>query len=384
MVRSPPRQYEDESETTAHYYPPDNMGPYLSSSYNQRVAPEKKERSKLMKRILPIICGVLVLIVVIVVVVVTLHKSSSNSEDSSSSATNDTSSSAASTTLSTLPSSCTSVAAKDRMVAFWQSEVAGCDTVPDGVTHVVFGFALVADGVIVPSFQSDDANISQCVKLLHERCIRAMGSIGGSTNNENMSAVANSTLFAESAATLMEKFGFDGLDLDDETVGAEFSADRTVGMLKATREALDTAGYLSALLTYDAYFYEGEPSVCSAEDMAAYSRCFPTEVLDYVDWVNIMAYNVNQDNDTAAAIYAAAESTTFAAWGTQLGGNFSLATIGLCVGGGCAYGPGPNATVIAEWEAFGRQEGHGGMMIYAASTEVGDNYPVTRSLISTT
>ncbi|KAK1939885.1 Endochitinase 1 [Phytophthora citrophthora] len=306
------------------------------------------------------------------------------SNDTSSSATNDTSSSSASSTsLSTLPSSCSPVAAKDRMVAFWQSEVAGCDTVPDGVTHVVFGFALVANGVIKPSFQSDDASISRCVKLLHERCIRAMGSIGGSTNNEDMSAIANTTQFAESAANLMEKFGFDGLDLDDETVGAEFSANRTVGMLKSTREAMDEAGYTSALLTYDAYFYEGEPSVCLAEDMAAYSRCFPTEVLDYVDWVNIMAYNVNQDNDTAAGIYASAESTTFAAWETQLGGNFSLATIGLCVGGGCAYGPGPNTTVIAEWEAFARQEGHGGMMIYAASTEVGDDYPITRSLIST-
>ncbi|KAG7377188.1 hypothetical protein PHYPSEUDO_012040 [Phytophthora pseudosyringae] len=385
MVRSPPRQYEDESETTACYYPPDNMGPYLSSSYHQRTAPKKKKRSKLMRRLVPIVCGVLVLAAVIVIVVVTLHANSSSSDDTSSSGSGGSgSSSNSAASLSTLPSSCSRGAAKDRTVAFWQSEVAGCDTVPDGVTHVVFGFALVADGVIESKFQSADATISQCVKQLHERCILAMGSIGGSTNNQDMSEVANATLFAESAASLVAKFGFDGLDLDDETVGTEFSADRTVEKLKATREVLDAAGSTSSLLTYDAYFYEGDTSVCSAEDMAAYSRCFPTGVLDYVDWVNIMAYNVNQDNDTAAAIYAAAESTTFAAWGTQLGGNFSLATIGLCVGGGCAYGPGPNSTVIAEWEQFARQEGYGGMMIYSASAEVSDDYPVTRSIISST
>ncbi|KAG6974752.1 hypothetical protein JG688_00002878 [Phytophthora aleatoria] len=379
MVRSPPRRYEDESETSACYYPPDNMGPFLSSSYNQRTAPKKKERSKLMRRLVLIVCGVLVLVVVVVIVAVTLHSNSSNSEDTESGG-NSTSASPS----STLPSSCSPVAAKDRTVAFWQSEVAGCESVPDGVTHVVFGFALVADGVIVPTFQSSDATISQCVEQLHERCILSMGSIGGSTNNENMSAVANATLFAESAAALMAKFGFDGLDLDDETVGAEFSAERTVGMLKATREALDGAGSTSALLTYDAYFYEGDVSVCSAEETAAYSRCFPSGALDYVDWVNIMAYNVNLDSDSAAAIYAEAESTTFAAWGTQLGGNFSLATIGLCVGGGCAYGPGPNATAIAEWEAFAREEGHGGMMLYSASAEVSDGYPVTRSIVSAT
>ncbi|POM59045.1 Carbohydrate-binding protein [Phytophthora palmivora] len=381
MVRSPPRRYEDESETSACYYPPNDMGPYLSSSYNQRAAPKKKQRSKLLRRLIPIVCGLLVLIVVIVIVAVTLHANSSSSDDTSSSDNgNSTSDSSSSSKLS----SCSPVAAKDRTVAFWQSEVAGCDTIPDGVTHVVFGFALVAEGVIVPAFQSTDANISQCVKKLHDRCILAMGSIGGSTNNENMSEITNATLFAESAATLVTKFGFDGLDLDDETVGTEFSADRTVNMLKATREALDAAVSTSALLTYDAYFYEGDSSVCSSEEAAAYSRCFPTGVLEYVDWVNIMAYNVNQDNSTAAAIYAAAESTTFAAWRTQLGGNFSLATIGLCVGGGCAYGPGPNATVIAEWKDFARQEGYGGMMIYSASAEVNEDYPVTRSIVSAT
>ncbi|KAG6621382.1 Carbohydrate-binding protein [Phytophthora cinnamomi] len=382
MVRSPPRRYEDESETSACYYPPNDMGPFLSTSYSQSVAPHKKERKKLLKKAIPVVGGFVVLVVVIVIIAVTLHKSSSSDEKSSSG--NSGNSSSSSGTSESLSSSCSPVAAKDRTVAFWQSEVAGCDSVPDGVTHVVFGFALVADGVIVPSFQSTDANISQCVEQLHARCILAMASIGGSTNNQNMSEVANATLFAESATALVSKFGFAGIDLDDETVGAEFSADRAVGMLKSIREALDTAGNTTTLLTYDAYFYEGDASVCSAEATAAYSRCFPTGILDYVDWVNIMAYNVNLDNETAASIYAAAESTTFAAWGTQLGGNFSLATIGLCVGGGCAYGPGPNATVIAEWEEFARQDGHGGMMIYSASAEVSDDFPVTRSIISTT
>ncbi|EGZ09813.1 hypothetical protein PHYSODRAFT_318356 [Phytophthora sojae] len=384
MVRSPPRRYEDESETSACYYPPNDMGPFLSTSYSRSVAPQKKERSKLLMKAIPVVCGVVVLVIVIVIVAVTVHKSSSSDDESSAGNAGNSSSSSGSSSSSTLSESCPVVAAKDRTVAFWQSEVAGCDTVPDGVTHVVFGFALVADGVVVPSFQSTDANISQCVQQLHDRCILAMASIGGSTNNQNISDVANATLFAQSAAALVSKFGFAGIDLDDETVGAEFSADRTVGMLRATREALDAAGDTSTLLTYDAYFYEGDASVCSAEATAAYSRCFPTGVLEYVDWVNIMAYNVNLDNETAASIYASAVSTTFAAWGTQLGGNFSLATIGLCVGGGCAYGPGPNATVIAEWETFARQEGYGGMMIYSASAEVSDDFPVTRSIVSTT
>ncbi|RMX67372.1 hypothetical protein DD238_000781 [Peronospora effusa] len=303
------------------------MGPsYLSSSLNQRAIPKTKQSSKLLKFLVPIFCGV---VVIIIIVVIALHAKSSDGSSTSGEGDGN----AASSSSSTLSSSCARVDPKDRTVAFWQSEVAGCDTVPEGVTHFVFGFALVME---------------------------------------------------ESAVALLTKFRFDGLDLDDETVGAQFSADRTVGLLKATREALDAAGNTSALLTYDAYFTEGDTSVCTAAESAAYSRCFPTKVLEYVDWVNIMAYNIDKDNDTAAAIYAAAVNTTFAAWGTQLGGNFSLATIGLCVEGGCAYGPGPNATVIAEWKEFARQDGHGGMMIYAASTEVAEDFPVTRSIISTT
>ncbi|CAI5722440.1 unnamed protein product [Hyaloperonospora brassicae] len=357
---------------------PNDINLYTSWSLDQHDVPEKKPRSTSVRRLAAIICGIMVLVAVIVAVGVTLTADSSSSGDTPSSSGSSATSAASSTRLS----SCPPVAAKDRTVAFWQSEVAGCDTVPDGVTHLIFGFALVAEGVIVPTFQSSDDHITQCVKTLHERCISTLASVGGSTNNDNMSVIANATLFAESAVNLVTKFGFAGLDFDDETVGVQFSADRTIELLKATREALDeSGGTSSALLTYDAYFSEGDLAVCSAVDAAVYSRCFPTKVLDYVDWINIMAYNVHEDDATAAAIYAAAENTTFAAWKTQLGGDFSRATVGLCVKGGCAYGPGPNATVINEWEKFGRQDGHGGMMIYSASAEVGDNFAVTRSII---
>jgi hypothetical protein len=35
------------------------MGPYLSTSFSQRAAPGKKKRSKLLNRLVPIICGTL-------------------------------------------------------------------------------------------------------------------------------------------------------------------------------------------------------------------------------------------------------------------------------------------------------------------------------------
>lgn len=269
---------------------------------------------------------------------------------------------------------------------------------------MAWGFALVADGTIVPTFQANDSYIKSCVNQLHRsvtrfvltiqalsvahivarlfsKCIASLGSIGGSTNNANLSAVTDAAAFAASAVSLVDKFGFDGLDFDDEAVGSEFNSTVVLDMLQATHSALKAVNE-SLLLTYDAYFYEGYPSFCQDAANADYARCFPTQVLDYVDWVNIMAYNVNKDNSTAQEIYNGAIDTVFAAWATQLGDDFSKATIGVCVDAGCAFGPGPNSTVIASWSAFAQQSGYGGMMVYAASSEATDDYPVTRSIIA--
>lgn len=216
--------------------------------------------------------------------------------------------------------------------------------------------------------------------LVYSKCIQSLGSIGGSTNNKNLSAVTDASAFAESAVALVKKFDFDGLDIDDETVGADFDATRVVAFVKATSAALRK--YDSKLvLAYDAYFNEGEPSYCTNSAYAAYSRCFPKDVLPHVDWVNIMAYNVNQNADAAAAIYEKALNSTFVDWQAQLGGDFSKATIGICTQKSCAYGPGPSDAVVATWNAFARKSGGGGMMVYAASSEAAEDFPATRSVI---
>ncbi|GLE01190.1 hypothetical protein PINS_up010020 [Pythium insidiosum] len=207
-----------------------------------------------------------------------------------------------------------------------------------------------------------------------------MGSIGGSTNNAQLSAATDAQAFASSALAVVDKFGFDGLDIDDETVGAEFNATHVVARIEATRAALRQRNP-ALLLSYDAYVGEGEPSFCQNQANAAYTRCFPKALLAAVDWINIMAYNVNQDSAGAAAIYDRAINTTFADWATQLDGDWRKATIGVCVSKSCAYGPGPSAAVIARWNAFARQQGHGGMMVYAASGEVAEDFPVTRSVV---
>jgi hypothetical protein len=196
------RSRADDADTANFYYPPADMGPFLSSSVEQRVTP-KPRRPSCLNRTLPFIGGgypsfpthptralpyrtssdrvhvlpVVILVVAIVVVVVCVRGSGSDASTTDASA-NSSSSSAASAS-SALPAtsssfsssgsgsdSCAEVSPSNRTVVFWQTEVAGCDLLPTGVTHVVWGFALVADGAIVPTFQGADATLAACVQSL--------------------------------------------------------------------------------------------------------------------------------------------------------------------------------------------------------------------------
>lgn len=129
---------------------------------------------------------VLVLGAIITAVAVTVHASNKQETNSdSTSASSDNTNSAAATTAPSSSedtssttdasdgsktggskSTCPEIAPSERTVVFWQSEVNGCEKVPVGVTHIVWGFALVADGVVVPTFQNSDAYVKSCVQSL--------------------------------------------------------------------------------------------------------------------------------------------------------------------------------------------------------------------------
>ena len=276
------------------------------------------------------------------------------------------------------PSSCDSVSASDRMIMYWQSEVEGCDDIPDGVTHVVFGFAEVGDGdsTVKAEFQGNDNTLRACVKSLRERCIYTLGSVGGANNVPQMATINDPEVFAESVLNMIETFGFDGADIDDETVGDQYNEARITNYMKATHSKLKSGGN-DYMLAFDGLVYAGLNDRCTDAANAEHSRCFPSGVTQYVDWVNILAYNVASTDDAAAEIYEGAIDEIFPEWISLLG-SASKATLGVCVPGGCAYGPGPSNSVVADWTKFSS----GGMMIYTGSAERGDGFPVSKIIIN--
>ncbi|OQR97474.1 carbohydrate-binding protein [Thraustotheca clavata] len=281
------------------------------------------------------------------------------------------------------PSTCKPVEPGKRLAVFWLTEVDGCETVsmqtiflvPDGVTHVYFAFAEIKAGLVNQSFQTGDTNVTKCVTALRKRCIFSLGSVGGALANKYMKTIKDPDAFAKSGMALIEKFKFDGIDMDDESVGSDFDGTRVLAYMKALYTAMKSNGK-NYLLTYDAFMYEGNLDTCKD---AWYIRCWPVGLDKYIDWVNVMAYNINDKNDTANAMYLAA---------TKPGDIFSRfadlvtapkVTIGICSTGGCAYGPGPSTTVVASWTKWA--ENYGGMMVWVASRDYTHDYEYTNLII---
>ncbi|KAF0689449.1 hypothetical protein As57867_019037, partial [Aphanomyces stellatus] len=100
------------------------------------------------------------------------------------------------TTTSSSGSKCGAPPTTGRVVAYWGSEVDGCTTLPRGVTHVIFSFALLKQGLVTPSMQGSDATLRSCVQALHARCVQVLGALGGATNDAEMAALTNMTAMA--------------------------------------------------------------------------------------------------------------------------------------------------------------------------------------------
>ena len=97
-----------------------------------------------------------------------------------------------------------------------------------------------------------------------------------------------------------------------------------------------------------------------------------------MDWVNILAYNVHNDVARAEAFYENAISETFPKWISKIGKSKSC--FGMCVPAGCAYGPGPDPSVVSEWTEFSKS--HGGMMMYTGSADRSNDFEVTNQIIT--
>ncbi|KAF0689276.1 Aste57867_19255 [Aphanomyces stellatus] len=266
---------------------------------------------------------------------------------------------------------------------FWESQADGClDFVKSDmakyVTHVYWGFAKIdpKSGAVDQSLQGNDETLSACIKAFQNLCIQNYVSVGGATERANfpqLTTPAQWTKFGETAATLVEKFNFTGVDIDDESGNLSGGGDwlknlgpTTVGYLTALRSSLDAlpraAGVSKYKISWDE-FPGSFDTTCSKTD-ADYGRCFNTKILPLVDQVNNMLYNDMTPQLTSWL------NGIDATWGAKVGA--SKLVIGGCVGksgsGVCGnYGDEPSTDLLTNYAKKGAN--YQGAMLWTASSD---------------
>ena len=173
------------------------------------------------------------------------------------------------------------------------------DVPGDKLTHINYAFANIADGecILGDSYADLGSNFTGLQKLKEKHPhLQTLLSVGGWTWSRNFSDAAVSAesreKFALSCLALMEKGGFDGLDLDweypveggsDTMIHRPEDTANLTSLLQLLRQKLDAKGEK-----------EGRPYLLTIAAPAGedhYKHFALAEIHPYLDWINVMSYD---------------------------------------------------------------------------------------------
>ncbi len=153
----------------------------------------------------------------------------------------------------------------------------------NNLTHVIYSFAIPENN---GDLNVDDlSNASNFVSVAHSNGVKAFFSIGGGTGSEGFIALsANKTLrkkFVEQVEEYAYVNNFDGIDVDWEgwTSLGTFDAKETQGLLELLKDLKNALTKHNIKISMDVF-----PTAWGGKHYTA-------EMFDYVDWINIMAYD---------------------------------------------------------------------------------------------
>ena len=234
-------------------------------------------------------------------------------------------------------------AAEPQYVGYWDDwERTPWSAVPDGVTTLIYAFDFVAGHSVVPDGNAPGYLTAAAVASLHQRGIKVLLSLGGGSPSTAFVFDGDTKDFETSLIAVLEQYGFDGVDFDDESgTQAQRVADLET-LIPATRAAFAANGIGNDLITlaaFDTPTSFGDGTVLAAPGVAS-----------ALSWVNVMSYAYASAQSDLAA-YALVVPPARLMLGSDIDGDVSLA---------------PNATLesLAAWV---KNNGYGGMMVWTVN-----------------
>jgi GH18 family chitinase len=198
-----------------------------------------------------------------------------------------------------------------RVVGYFPSDALHARNYPvsgipaDMLTHLVYAFATVSAAGECASVkaQDDKINFPQLIELKQQHTrLQTLISIGGASGSGHFAHAASTKAsrqkLAKSCIRFMKKNGFDGIDLDWE-FPAERDKPHLTALLAELRHELDARGKAddrAYLLT-----------IAAPAGPAHYADLELGKIQEYVDWINLMAYDfytpASKTTDFGAPLY---------------------------------------------------------------------------------
>ncbi|KAF1985932.1 glycoside hydrolase family 18 protein, partial [Aulographum hederae CBS 113979] len=195
-------------------------------------------------------------------------------------------------------------ASNGRKIGYWQSwnvrqracnRIMPDQIVTDGFTHLYFAFASIDPNTYnIRTYHSDDERLFPLFTALKTDKMQTWIAIGGfdfsdpgpthTTWSDMCSTQDSRAAFITSLVQFMDKWGFQGIDLDweypasDVRGGREEDTQNLVSLVKEMREAFGTTYGISSILAPDYWYLRGFD---------------PKGMEPYVDWFGFMAYDLH-------------------------------------------------------------------------------------------
>lgn len=219
------------------------------------------------------------------------------------------------------------------------------EEIPSWFNVILVSFAEIGSGGAI-NFDNNNYNLMKSIESAHLKNQIVLLSVGGGANcvgglfNDQTFGRQdfNENIFIDSVLSTVNIYNFDGVDIDYECYST-FNNTRKqndINVVSATKNLRNRLQ--NKLLTWAAF-----SSVWTTNSFADYRTAY-LKILEYIDYVFWMTYNVSKDDIVANEWYSLVESRI-----SELNFNTSKICYGYCIGDGCSYGIGPSDSQVLKW-----------------------------------
>lgn len=171
------------------------------------------------------------------------------------------------------------------------------------LTHIIYSkIGVESDGDLILPTGDDLDEFNEMIQLAQDAGVYAMASIGNSSDSAFNAIAASDTAldnFIDQMEDLVKDYDLDGIDINWQFPEDDNEGDLFEDLVKQVSESLDDNSKLFSFV------------VDTGQDDDATDNGVQDDVLDYPDFINVMALNTTDDDDLHSSLQDAKDAATY-------------------------------------------------------------------------